>query len=355
MNILFVSRNFKDKCDGGTVVVQRNLSLLESIASKVSVLTIPKPSITTRVKNILFRESYGNTASLKLLLKWHLKQNYDIVFFDSSLYGCYLKRFFDKGFKTCCFYHNIEYKYYFDKYLKTRKIQDKAMIGYIKYNERLSTQYSTYRITLNERDSNDLFRFYGKKADFMLPTSFDPINIEFLKDGINSMNHPYILFVGSNFFANVEGLDFLFNKVAPYIQYDIKIVGNVCDAFQNKELPSNVKLVGRVDDLLPYYANAMCVVAPIFSGSGLKTKTIEAIRYGKYIIGSSESFEGIETVYRDKIGKLCCTPEDFIDAINNCSVEKINKISLALFNQLYSNDAQKRRLKSFFVTENFMV
>ena len=177
MNVLFISRDYKAKCDGGTVVVQRNLSLLEHIASKVSVLTIPSPSIATRVKNILFKESYGNTKVLSLLLKWHLRQDYDLVFFDSSLYGRYLKLFADKGFKICCFYHNVEFKYYHDKYLKTKKIQDKIMISYIKYNESLSTQYSTYRITLNDRDSKDLFRFYGRKADFILPTSFEPLSM----------------------------------------------------------------------------------------------------------------------------------------------------------------------------------
>jgi len=34
------------------------------------------------------------------------------------------------------------------------------------------------------------------------------------------------------------------------------------------------------------------VILPIISGSGMKTKTAEALMYGKSIIGIKEAFEG---------------------------------------------------------------
>lgn len=354
MKVLFISRDYRLKKDGGSAVVKRNLNLLKSLFNEVTELIIPIPSVFTRIKNVVRKESYGSTSVLMEQVNRCLKENYDLVFFDSSLYGGYLKLFAENNFKTCCFYHNIEYKYYMDKYAVSRKLQDRIMIPYIKYNEKLSTMYATYRITLNERDSVGLYNTYGKKADFLLPTSFDPISVEFLNHNIVDNGLPYVLFVGSNFFANVEALEFLFEEVAPYLNYKIKIVGNVCDAFKNKKVPDNVILAGVVDDLSPYYINALCVVAPIFSGSGLKTKTIEALRYGKNIVGTKECFEGISEQYYPMIGKLCITATDFITAINDNSFEKLNMKSLDLFKDLYSNKAQEDRFKSFLM-ENFVL
>lgn len=347
MKVLFVSRDYRQKKDGGSIVVYRNLSILKQLSDSVDEFVIPIPSTWTRIKNILFRENYGNTSVLRKQMKQFLKQKYDLVFFDSSLYGEYLRIFSQRGFKTCCFYHNIEFKYYEAKYKISRKIQDFVMVYYVKYLERLSTDFATYRFVLNERDKLQLLQIYSKKADFLFPTSFDPINLSNLDTCKCLEEPPYVLFIGSNFFANVEGLDFLIKKVAKYIKYRVMVVGNVCDVFRNCQLPSNIILKGMVEDLLPYYSNALCVVAPIFSGSGLKTKTIEALRYGKYIIGTKESFEGIPSQYISKIGKLCMTDVDFIDAINTLEIKTFNVESLHLFLNFYSNQAQKERLSAF--------
>lgn len=355
--VLFVSRDYTIKRDGGSAVVKRNLFLLKQLFDEVTEFRIPIPSLFTRCKNILLMESYGNTRILKNEAIKHLTKTYDLVFFDSSLYGGYLRLFAMKGFNVCCFYHNVEYKYYSDKYYISRKLQDRFMLPYIRYNELLSTNYAAFRVTLNERDSSELMKLYGKKADFLLPTSFDPLDVNWLNSQIDSQNTPYILFVGSNFYANVEGIDFFLKEVAPYINCNVKIVGNVCEVFKHKKLPSNVLLIGMVDDLTSYYVNALCVIAPIFSGSGLKTKTIEAFRYGKRIIGTKESFVGVPSEYYSIMGEVCSTAEDFIESINSLSsyaCQYINLEILDLFNKLYSNQAIEKRFKDFLIANRVL-
>ncbi|HSF13623.1 MAG TPA: glycosyltransferase, partial [Erythrobacter sp.] len=49
---------------------------------------------------------------------------------------------------------------------------------------------------------------------------------------------------------------------------------------------------GAVDDLSPWYAGAALVIAPILSGSGMKTKVAEALMHGKRVAGTSEAFVG---------------------------------------------------------------
>lgn len=233
MRILFISRDYRINKDGGSAVTWRNLSMLKEIADEFVEYQIPTPSLFTRIKNILFSEGYGQTAKIKNDLLKLLDENFDLVFFNSSLYGVYLSMAKKKGKRTCCFYHNVEQKYYKDKFRVDRKLQNLIMIYYVKYCEKLSCKNSDYIITLNERDSKGLMEYYERKTDFIFPTSFESIDYEVLKKSISINNRqPYALFVGSNFFANVEGLKFLFEKVAPYISCYCIIVGSVCKAFE---------------------------------------------------------------------------------------------------------------------------
>ena len=147
-------------------------------------------------------------------------------------------------------------------------------------------------------------------------------------------------------FPNIEGLNWFLKHVAPYIDMDIRIVGACCKnpAFHNRILPDNVYLEGYVDNIARYYINADAVIAPIFSGSGMKTKTIEAMSYGKTIFGTNEAFAGIECDY-DKIGGLCNTAEEFIRCLASSISRHPNSYTLQLFRTSYTDAVFTSRLK----------
>lgn len=350
--ILIVSRDIHLKQDGGTLVSKRNERLLQRLGFKTERFIIPIPSLETRLGNIIFRQSYGSTQSL--LKKYYnvLKKNYDYIFFDGSIYGGYLKKASQLGYKTICFYHNVEAEYYKQKANQTKSIADRMMVPYIRHNERLSTKYSNGRITLNTRDAKLLYSQYGKAADIIMPTSLPSRDIESLysSKSENDKSDPFLLFVGTNFFANYEGLSRFIENVAPEINCKIKVVGNIKDAFSwNHEIPDNLEFVGRVDSLDEYYLNASAVIAPIFSGSGLKTKTAEAISYGKTVIGYPEAFEGIE--YDNYPGACVSVTSDseFIEELNALDLQqRYNIMSKKLFHDKLSDDAQLCTLQRLF-------
>lgn len=348
MKFLFVSKDYTLRQDGGCAVTRRNLFFLKRCANSVDEFIIPTPSILTRLKNITFNQSYGINSRVNHELLKFLDYPYDLVFFDSSLYGGYLKAFSKRGYKTCCFYHNIESKFYRDKYRLSPNLYNKIMVEYVEKCESDSSHFANYRIVLNERDNTGLYKKYRKKADLILPTSFDPIDAATLQDYVSSDNSmEYILFVGSNFFANVEAVNFLIKDIAPNIKYNIIIVGSICNAYKDQPLPANVELEGIVDDLTPYYVNAICVVNPVFSGSGLKTKTIEALKYGKFIVGTTECFEGIPSAVIPKIGALVNDKEGFIKEICERDFHRINYKSLEVFLKYFSTEAQFERFNNF--------
>lgn len=73
-------------------------------------------------------------------------------------------------------------------------------------------------------------------------------------------------------------------------------------------------------DLGVFYRNCDAIISPIFEGSGMKTKTTEALMWGKYIIGSHEAFVGF--TIPQGLYKECNTVDEFINGINMLSNNK---------------------------------
>jgi glycosyltransferase involved in cell wall biosynthesis len=62
---------------------------------------------------------------------------------------------------------------------------------------------------------------------------------------------------------------------------------------QHLLLQSHPFLLGVVERVENFYDAVECVLNPMLGGTGLKIKTIEAIAFGKPVIGTSDAFEGL--------------------------------------------------------------
>jgi glycosyltransferase involved in cell wall biosynthesis len=159
----------------------------------------------------------------------------------------------------------------------------------------------------------------------------------------------YALFVGGTFYANVAGITWFVKNVVPHITIKTLIVGKGFEALRgNLEQKGKVEVVGTVVNVADWYRKAQFVVAPIFDGSGMKTKVAEALMFGKKIIGTREAFSGYEDV-AERAGWVCNTADEFISAIcqeQNLNLKEYDLELRALFNKRYSIDAATVRFKS---------
>ncbi len=106
-----------------------------------------------------------------------------------------------------------------------------------------------------------------------------------------------LLFVGSNTAPNIVGLEWFFREIWPAIraarpQAQLKVAGSVARAISST--PDGVSMPGVVGDLAPLYAEAGVVISPLYTGSGLKIKLIEALAAGKAVVGTSVTAQGVE-------------------------------------------------------------
>lgn len=356
MRILFITASdiFDEFGNGGSKGSRKNYDLLVSCVGKENVyiilfdlpqyardlsvekqlLTIPQPQNN---REALFASIFGCKKYMpgaeKKVYEYVKKINPDVIFYDGSVIGKLIKK--NADYKQIVFLHNVEVDYSWNKVIKegfrflpayfaTRRNEEK-----IKYADKVGC--------LNSRDSNIIKRLYGVDADFYLPVSFKD---QFDEKRVRKPLKNRILFVGSFFGPNIDGIEWFIENVMPEIpDIQLDIVGK---GFENKkaeyEKHKNVNVIGSVKDISEYYYSHSTVVMPILYGAGMKVKTAEAMMYGRTIVATDEALEGydvegVEGIYR------CNSAEEFIERINKSvlSLEKFNKCSRKLFLNKYEN------------------
>jgi len=250
--------------------------------------------------------------------------------------------------RVCTFFHNVEARFFLGALRHTKSLKALAVLIANYLAERKSVRHSDRIICLSRRDSDQLRRFYGRSATDITPMALKDRLLHAGALAVGARGEKYALFVGSGFYANRAGIAWFVKNVAPRIRMQIVIVGKGMEDLRGElEIPGKVELVGEVESLVPWYLNAHLVIAPIFDGSGMKTKVAEALMFGKRIIGTPEAFSGYEDAL-PAAGEICCTADDFVVALHRsmqnpfCAIDEQLR---ALYEQNYSYPAARRRLK----------
>jgi glycosyltransferase involved in cell wall biosynthesis len=105
-----------------------------------------------------------------------------------------------------------------------------------------------------------------------------------------------LLFVGSDIRPNVEGMNWFYRQVyVPYLWprgVRLGIAGRICEAVDFAD--QHVTRLGIVKGSLdPVYAAASIVVAPVFEGTGISIKSVEALGMGKAMVAAPTAVRGI--------------------------------------------------------------
>lgn len=347
MKAIFITTNDIFQNFGGAIGTRRNYDMLCQIYG------------SSNVDYVLLNEYPSNTVWQKLLkniVKFIFKQQhnygvlrkldfskYDLLFNDSSITGNIITIAFKNGFSgnVISYFHNCEYSFYSQLYSKKPFIIKKILLRLVNDNELLTLRKSTCSIVLNKRDLEDINRYYN----ISFPHIIIPVSIKdrFNKAKINSDKSPIpvFTFVGSYFAPNVDGVCWFVDKVLPYVNIRLQIVGRGMSALKDKISSSRVTILSDIDELDRIIYDSDCMLFPIFEGSGMKLKTCESLMLGKSIIGTPESFQGYEIDDFKEVGACCSTAEEFIEACNDFKLPKFNSYSRHIYLTRYSYEASK--------------
>ena len=125
----------------------------------------------------------------------------------------------------------------------------------------------------------------GLNNVFALPNGVIPV-----KPGLKAAN-PRIIFWGDLGYApNKAAAEFIVREIAPLVKIPVVLIGR---GEQIANPPSNVQYLGFVDDLYGSISDQDIFLSPMFFGSGLKNKMLEAMTLGLPIIASQITTHGI--------------------------------------------------------------
>jgi glycosyltransferase involved in cell wall biosynthesis len=125
-----------------------------------------------------------------------------------------------------------------------------------------------------------------------------------------------VLFVGSNTAPNIDALQWLIEDIWPLILHRrpssrLLVAGSVAWAY-SPAVPS-VEYLGVVSDLGALYRRAGVVISPLRVGSGLKVKLVEAMGWGKAVVATGVTAQGIQSLVKDAM-LIADTAEEFAEA-----------------------------------------
>ena len=322
-NILFITVDNSKKILGGREQLSNLLfnSLKKIGKAKVFIFRLPQAKKSFFISLVaLFNGNVDgiNHNSISNIKNIILKNNINIVIIDGSNLGSIIPNIINEyyGIKVFCYFHNVESRFFWGSFRRQLTVRSLGVFIANTIAERSAVKYSDKIICLSIRDSRLLFKIYGRHASYISPMAIeDNLEMKNLDSRSFETNEPYALFVGGNFYANRDGIIWFVNNVAHKIGIKVIVVGKGMEDFRSViEIPGRVSVIGTVDNLNEWYRNAHFVIAPIFDGSGMKTKIAEALMHGKKVVGTAESFSGYEEV-ASKIGWCCHDATSFADSI----------------------------------------
>lgn len=356
--VLIVYFDSIQKFNGGMQCSKRNRDSIKAIFGSKNCFEyiVTPPSHRKSIKDYLKRmidicKGFMGGMSSEVqndLLRIINEQHISDIFFDGSLFGSFARKIKGKypQINIVTFFHNVEKKYFNDHIKVTRDLIHWYIYPCAVHNEKCAIKYSNKIIALNERDNEELQKLYRRAADVLIPISIKSDSHH--QNQIIKNENKKALFIGSYFFANVEGVMWFSKNVLPFVDIDLTIVGASMDKLPQEIHENNkIKIYSDVPDLSPFFQDADFMILPIFSGSGMKVKTAESLMHGKFILGTKEALMGYNLT--SECAKECNDSDDFINSINNLELKyKFNLSSYKAFNKYYSFESTLKLFRSVF-------
>jgi glycosyltransferase involved in cell wall biosynthesis len=326
-------------------------ALVEIFGDDLAVLELkPKPVVGAwaAVKSLIGHIDGIDHASLDQLVDHIQTSPIHQVFIDGSNLG-EVARVIKTQFPSVeivTFFHNVEARFFLGSLRQARTAHAFAVMLANYLAERKAVLHSDKLVSLSQRDSLLLGKLYGRRATHVAPMALHDRSTDDVQ--VAATEAKFALFVGSAFYANQAGITWYADEVAPRLRIKTYVIGHGLEKLKARlERSGTIEVIGSSPSITQWYRRAHIVVAPIFDGSGMKTKVAEALMYGKRVIGTPEAFSGYQDVM-PAAGVVCRTADDFVAALQHsldapfCAMDGQLR---ALFDQNYSYPAARRRLQ----------
>ena len=187
----------------------------------------------------------------------------------------------------------------------------------------VSTKLSDIVVTVSEDDA-EIFKKYTRNKDkvVVIRHAIDIDKIPFYEVPNDKIKRA--IFVGNLYsIQNYEAVKILLNVAENVKDIEFLVVGDGEELF--KDHPPNVRFTGRVPSLDEYYKEADVCFIPLTTGTGIKTKVLECMAYGRPVITTKKGIEGL--VNAEKLNGVylvndATNVKEYIKLFNQIKLEK---------------------------------
>lgn len=263
------------------------------------------PTIWGAIKSVIKFKNYNlsrfsNFNSKRKLYELLIKKEFDYVVFENIFTSGFLKIITKFNPNASLIYraHNVEWKIWeklAENHSGIRGLYLKKLSKSFKKAEEKFIKSVTKIVAITESDA-----MYFKTVNPSANVITIPVGVEISNEIHPATDNPTLYHLGSmEWMPNREGLEWFVNDVWPIIQEsapksELHIAGRKLNKEDEAFAGQNIHNHGEIEDAQSFIAAHQICIVPIWSGSGLRIKTLEAMAQGKVVVSTQIGADGID-------------------------------------------------------------
>ena len=292
----------------------------------ICIIAAYKNSLFRKLTNILLCPIVYPTFSVRFnyrilnsLKKRILKVKYDAIIFDHSQMFLYAKALHVNCPKIMLSHDVIAQR--------VKRNSNKVIELICKESENYCLNVkNSYVFSFSPKDCDIIRQLYGIDVRLCLDY-IDPYSIN---ANPKHIENSYV-FIGKWSRAdNLDGVIWFYNTIVPHINKPV-VINIIGKNFPKEKISYDnpmvtTKILGFVENPYELIANSKAMLAPLFTGAGIKVKVIESLACGTPVIGTEIAFEGLPDKY-SKMMLLANDVDSYLKAMEmNISIEERKRI-----------------------------
>jgi len=177
-------------------------------------------------------------------------------------------------------------------------------------------------IVVSQRDAARLRELNPDARIFVIENGVDTSFYSDLETKTESLAHRIVFVASMDYHANIDGAIKFAREVWPRLrerqpELVFTIVGKdpAPEVRRLAQLPG-IEVTGTVDDVRPFYREALAAVVPLNVGGGSRLKILEAMAAGVPVVSTTLGAEGLEVRHDENI-LIADTNEELVEAITS--------------------------------------